>query len=141
MRRSDGAVYVIASGRYPGVVKLGRTTRAAAVRAAELTRAPGYRGFAPWYLARVQPTADAVLVERWSHRVLCRQGRRVRLRLGCLELYRADAAEACAVVRRIAAEVEANRVWQRRLATLGDQALASVLLATVLLGVVLWLAR
>ena len=80
-------------------------------------------------------------VERWSHRVLRRQGRRVRLRLGCLELYRADAAEACAVVRRIAAEVEANRVWQRRLATLGDQAPASVLLATVLLGVVLWLAR
>jgi hypothetical protein len=141
MRRSDGAVYVLASGRHPGVVKLGRTTRAAAVRVAELTRAPGYRGFAPWHVAHVQPTADAVLVERWSHRVLRRQGRRVRLRVGCLELYRAGEAEACTVVRRIAAEVEASRAWQRRLAALSDRALASVLLAVVLLGVVLWLAR
>ena len=141
MRRSDGAVYILASGRYPGVVKLGRTSRGAAVRVAELTRAPGYRGFAPWHLAHVQPTADAVLVERWSHRVLRRQGRRVRLRLGCLELYRADAAETCAVVQRIAAEVEANQIWQRRLAALRDQVLASVLLAAVLLGGVLWLAR
>ena len=39
------------------------------------------------------------------------------------------AAEACAVVQRIAAEVETNRVWQRRLTALADQALASVLLA------------
>jgi hypothetical protein len=30
---------------------------------------------------------------------------------------------------------------QRRLAALGDQALVAVLLAAVLLGVVLWLAR
>jgi hypothetical protein len=141
MRRSDGAVYVLASGRHPGVVKLGRTTHAAEVRVAELTRAPGYCGFAPWHVAHIQPTADAVLVERWSHRVLRRQGRRVRLRLGCLELYRAGEAEACAVVWRIAAEVEASRAWQRRLATLGDQVLAAELLAAVLLGVVLWLAR
>lgn len=109
MRSGAGIVYVLTSQRYPDVSKVGWSRRGADVRIAELSRAPGYRGFGPWRLVASCRSAEAQAVEREVKRRLAR--RRVHLRAGCQELFRVPAEEASRLVYAVAAEARPAAAW------------------------------
>ena len=110
-----GKVYVLRSGRYPAVHKVGRTAWHTEWRAEQLANEPGYRGFAPFLPVYEIAVDDTVAVEAGAHRRLDR--RRIVLRCGSRELFRATEDQCCRAVQEAAMEVEAHRriaaVWGR----------------------------
>lgn len=95
---TQGWVYVLASRSKPGIVKIGRTTRAPSERVRQLDVTRGYASFGPWDEVWSIPVLDCPHVEAAAHRRLAH--RRVRLRyLQCRELFRVSPDEACRVVR------------------------------------------
>ena len=89
-RPIPGVVYVLESLKHIGVCKIGRSTRGGVIRAAELEKIRGYRGFAPWRSAAEFHTTDCVVLEMAVHKRLKR--RRVRLDyVTCRELFRISA--------------------------------------------------
>ena len=108
-----GVVYVLASLKHPGVVKIGRSARGGARRAAELANVSGYRGFAPFALVGEVAAPDAAALEGAVHRRLRR--RRVRLTyVRRRELFRADATDALALVEEVKRVGEERRAQGSR---------------------------
>ncbi|WP_370655717.1 GIY-YIG nuclease family protein [Paracraurococcus lichenis] len=106
-----GQVYVLAT-RHSGVVKVGHTTVCPHRRAAALSRQPGYRGFAPLTVAWAVAVPDCRRVERLAHRLLRR--RRIRLHLGCREMFRVDVATACRAIETAAIAIRPKPPQWRR---------------------------
>jgi len=69
-----GFLYVLINPSIPGLAKVGRTTRSASDRVAELSSATGVPS--PFLLAYQQPVADCASAESWVHGELERQGYR-----------------------------------------------------------------
>jgi hypothetical protein len=70
----QGWIYVLVNSSIPGLIKVGRTTRLPAERAAELSASTGVA--TPFVVAFEQPCADCAAMERAVHAELDRRGLR-----------------------------------------------------------------
>ena len=102
----QGWIYVLVNSSIPGLVKVGRTTRAPAERAAELSSATGVA--TPFVLAFDQEFADCVLAEQEIHAELDRRCLRVAHNR---EFFRGPPAEIVRVVLQIAAQNDAGLAY------------------------------
>jgi len=94
----QGWVYVLVNSSIPGLVKVGRTTRPPADRAAELSAATGVA--TPFILAFEQEFADCAAAEAAIHAELDRRGLRVA---NNREFFRANPAEVVRITLELAA--------------------------------------
>lgn len=102
-RLEQGWIYVLVNSSIPGLVKVGRTTRAPAERAAELSGATSVA--TPFVLAFDQEFADCVLAEQEIHAELDRRGLRVAHNR---EFFRGPPAEIVRVVLQTASQNDAG---------------------------------
>lgn len=93
-----GAVYVLVNSSYPGMAKVGRTTRPACERVAELSGATGVP--TPFVLAFEQDFADCARGERAVHADLDRLGWRIQPNR---EFFRGDTSDIIRIVQAHAA--------------------------------------
>ena len=96
--RAQDWIYVLVNSSIPGMVKVGRTTRQPAARAAELSGATGVA--TPFVLAFEQEFADGVQAEELIHAELDRRGLRVAANR---KFFRGSPAEIVRVVLYVAA--------------------------------------
>jgi hypothetical protein len=93
-----GAVYVLVNSSYPGLAKVGRTTRPASERVAELSGATGVP--TPFVLAFEQDFADCARGERAVHADLDRLGWRIQPNR---EFFRGDTSDIIRIIQAHAA--------------------------------------
>lgn len=116
MPTTPGWVYVLVSSR-PGVIKIGRSTRHAGVRAQELEQCEGYAEYGPFREVMSRPVADCSRVEAAAHRML--EHRRIKVgNAPARELFHVEVSEACRVVHAAASSLygrpEQRRSYDRR---------------------------
>jgi hypothetical protein len=95
--KKEGFVYLLSNPSMPGMVKIGRTIRDPAKRAAELTSSSGVP--TPFHLEGYVLSPDAVKTEAAVHRAV--KGRRVNSRR---EFFHIEPARALSIMRRVAAD-------------------------------------
>ncbi len=103
----QGWIYVLVNSSIPGLVKVGRTTRSAHERAAELSAATGVA--TPFVLAFEQAFADCETAERDIHAELDRRGLRVAPNR---EFFHGSPAEIVRLVLEVAATAGASPAWR-----------------------------